>query len=258
MGKFIFISELPLNVLFGHDGNITARPCDRLGRAAATVAAAGHETVMVGEAAADAVGDTIVGYLENNGVNIRSVDRFTEGRSPQRDRFEKTPGQWTTVGYDEAPKEEFDTVWPRIEADDVVVFGSYFAITERVRHRLLDLLSHAKARKATIVYCPYFERFQVPRVTRVMPAILDNMEMADVIITTTDDLEMLFGNRNIADCYRLRLEFYTRRVINIDPQVGIVTSFPGGIETRLTASTGDTIVATLAEALFGILTQAQE
>ena len=254
MGKFIFISELPLNLLFHIDGHVSVKPCDRLGRATASVAAAGYETLMVGEAAADAVGDTIVGFLEKNGVNVRSIDRFTEGRSPQRDRFENDRGQWCTVGYDEAITEEFDTVWPRIEAGDVIIFGSYFAISDRVRPRLLDLLAHARSRKATIVYCPYFEPFQVPRVTRVMPAVLDNMELADVIITTTGGIETLFGSRDIAGCYRLRLEFYTPRVVNIDPETGIITTFPGADETTLPKGKypADTIAEAIAMAVTAI------
>ncbi|MDE6494813.1 MAG: carbohydrate kinase family protein [Duncaniella sp.] len=226
MGKIIFIGELPLNLIFGHDGGVTVRPCDRIGRAAAALAAAGHSVVMVGEAAADPVGDLIVGYLASAGVDVRSVDRFTEGRSPQRDIFEQPDGTVRLVGYGREPDVEFDTVWPRIEPDDVVVFGSYFSLNDRVRPRLLDLLEHARARKATVVYLPYFETFQVPRVTRVMPSVLDNMELADVIVTTTDDLQLIFGNRDAADNYRLHIEFYTPRFYNIDTASATVEKFP--------------------------------
>lgn len=226
MGKIIFIGELPLNLIFGHDGGVTVRPCDRIGRTAAALAAAGHSVVMVGEAAADPVGDLIVGYLASAGVDVRSVDRFTEGRSPQRDIFEQPDGTVRLVGYGREPDVEFDTVWPRIEPDDVVVFGSYFSLNDRVRPRLLDLLEHARARKATVVYLPYFETFQVPRVTRVMPSVLDNMELADVIVTTTDDLHLIFGNRDAADNYRLHIEFYTPRFYNIDTASATVEKFP--------------------------------
>lgn len=226
MGKIIFIGELPLNLIFGHDGGVTIRPCDRIGRAAAALAAAGHSVVMVGEAAADPVGDLIVGYLASAGVDVRSVDRFTEGRSPQRDIFEQPDGTVRLVGYGREPDVEFDTVWPRIEPDDVVVFGSYFSLNDRVRPRLLDLLEHARARKSTVVYLPYFETFQVPRVTRVMPSVLDNMELADVIVTTTDDLQLIFGNRDAADNYRLHIEFYTPRFYNIDTASATVEKFP--------------------------------
>ncbi len=226
MGKIIFIGELPLNLIFGHDGGVTVRPCDRIGRAAAALAAAGHSVVMVGEAAADPVGDLIVGFLASAGVDVRSVDRFTEGRSPQRDIFEQPDGTVRLVGYGREPDVEFDTVWPRIEPDDVVVFGSYFSLNDRVRPRLLDLLEHARARKATVVYLPYFETFQVPRVTRVMPSVLDNMELADVIVTTTDDLQLIFGNRDAADNYRLHIEFYTPRFYNIDTASATVEKFP--------------------------------
>ncbi|MDE6326021.1 MAG: hypothetical protein K2M02_07600, partial [Duncaniella sp.] len=146
--------------------------------------------------------------------------------SQQRDIIEQHDGTVRLVVYGREPDVEFDTVWPRIEPDDVVVFGSYFSLNDRVRPRLLDLLEHARARKATVVYLPYFETFQVPRVTRVMPSVLDNMELADVIVTTTDDLQLIFGNRDAADNYRLHIEFYTPRFYNIDTASATVEKFP--------------------------------
>lgn len=241
MGKIIFIGELPLNLIFDRNGGVTVRQCDRIGRTAAALAAAGREVVMVGEAAADPVGDMIVNYLASAGVDVRPVDRFTEGRSPQRDIFEQPDGSVCIVGYGREPDVEFDTVWPRIEPDDVVVFGSYFSLNDRVRPRLLDLLEHARARKATVVYLPYFETFQVPRVTRVMPSVLDNMELADVIVTTTDDLQLIFGNRDAAGNYRLHIEFYTPRFYNIDIDSATVERFPDR-EKSVVALTGNSVV----------------
>lgn len=254
MGKIIFIGELPLNLIFGQDGGVTVKPCDRIGRAAAALAAAGREVVMVGEAAADPVGDIIVNYLVSAGVDVRSVDRFTEGRSPQRDIFEQPDGPVRIVGYGREPDVEFDTVWPRIEPDDVVVFGSYFSLNDRVRPRLLDLLEHARARKATVVYLPYFETFQVPRVTRVMPSVLDNMELADVIVTTTDDLQLVFGNRDAAENYRLHIEFYTPRFYNIDIASATVERFPDR-EKSVVASTGGTVVVDALKLILSTLSR---
>lgn len=254
MGKIIFIGELPLNLIFGPDGGVTVKPCDRIGRAAAALAADGREVVMVGEAAADPVGDIIVGYLVSAGVDVRSVDRFTEGRSPQRDIFEQPDGSVRIVGYGREPDVEFDTVWPRIEADDVVVFGSYFSLNDRVRPRLLDLLDHARARKATVVYLPYFETFQVPRVTRVMPSVLDNMELADVIVTTTDDLQLVFGNRDAAENYRLHIEFYTPRFYNIDIASATVERFPDR-EKSVVASPGGSVVVDALKLILSTLSR---
>lgn len=251
MSKVILIGELPLNILIRSNGSVALEPCDRIGRTAAALARSGIRAEMVGEAAADPVGSSVVDFLTAAGVDVRSVDRFTEGAGYQRDRFEQPDGSWLTVGYDSRLSEEFDCIWPRIDEDDVVVFGSWFALSERVRPRLNDLLSHARARKATIVYLPYFEDFQVSRVTRVMPSILDNMEMADVIIATTGDLQRLFGSGDAEKAYRDHLEFYTPRVYVIDPAAATIAKYPGPEITGTGAGAcyADTTVTALTQIL---------
>ena len=55
------------------------------------------------------------------------------------------------------------------------MFGGYYAIDRRMRRRMLPLLQHAAERKALLVYLPGYLPQQEPRITRVMPSILENM-----------------------------------------------------------------------------------
>ena len=119
--------------------------------------------------------------------------------------------------YRRYPSECFDVKWPDVSEDDIVVFGSYFAVDARVRPRLHELLSYIVERKALIINMPGFLKQQEPRITRVMPEILENLEISDMVVTRTQDLEHIFGTRNPEDCYRKHIKFYCRSFINIDP-----------------------------------------
>ena len=79
MNKVIFIGELTLNVSLLPDGNASTRVGDRAVGAAMLDGRMGVETLFVGEAGADAVGDHIVSRLTDARVDTKSVDRFTEG-----------------------------------------------------------------------------------------------------------------------------------------------------------------------------------
>ena len=118
--------------------------------------------------------------------------------------------------YRRYPEECFDVKWPDVDEDDIVVFGSYFAIDPRVRPRLQELLKHIIDRKALIVYVPGFLSRQVPRVTRVMPALLENLEISDLIVTRTRDLRKIFEDEDPQRVYDEHIKFYCRSMVNID------------------------------------------
>lgn len=170
MNKAIYIGELALNVSLCADGHAETGVGDWAVNAAVIDGRMELPTIWVGEAAAGTVGDHILKYLEDANVGTESVDRFTEGVSPVRVFAGGDPS--TTVDHSNYPEEPVNAVWPRVEEGDIVIYGSYMTLEERDHARVLDLLKHAKARKAYLVYLPYFEAHQVPRITRVMPSVL--------------------------------------------------------------------------------------
>lgn len=110
--------------------------------------------------------------------------------------------QRTVVDHSSFPAEPVNAVWPRIEEGDVVVYGSYMTLEERDHARLLEFLKYAKARKAYLVYLPYFESHQVPRITRVMPAVFDCLELADLVVGRDADVRAIFPSPTWWPCSR--------------------------------------------------------
>ncbi len=215
MNKTIYIGELALNVSLCADGRADTGIGDWAVNAAIIDGRMEVPTIWVGEAAADTVGDHIVSCLEASNVDCTSVDRFTEGVNPIR--VMKDGDRATTVDHTRFPAEPVNAVWPRIDEGDVVVYGSYMTLEERDHPRLLDLLRHAKARKAYLVYLPYFESHQVPRITRVMPSVFDNLELADLIVGRDADIRAIFEGHDIEAIFKNHLLFYCPRFLHLDP-----------------------------------------
>ncbi len=213
MNKVIYIGELALNVTLNPDGSASTRVGDRLVTASSLDGMMGVETVFVGEASADAVGDHIVAFLGQAGVDTGSIDRFSEGASPVRI---SSLVQGKPVIHSAYPLESVNPVWPRINEGDVVLFGSYMAIDKRNHDVIIDLLKHARARKAKVVSLPYFDTIRVPRITRVMPEVWDSLEMADLVVVTVDDLSALFPGEAPYKAFRDHIMFYCRRCLVLD------------------------------------------
>jgi len=217
MNKAIYIGELTLDISLSPDGNATTRVGDRAVAAAMLDAEMGVETMFIGEASADTVGDHIINTLSRSHVDTSSVDRFTEGASPVRIAYAENAGSDSRAVLHAAyPPEPVNPVWPRVNENDVMVYGSYMALDKRNHKAVIDLVSYACARKAETVYLPYFDRQLVPRITRIMPEVWDCLEQASLIIATVDDIATLFPGESPAGAFRAHMLFYCRRCLVLD------------------------------------------
>ncbi|MDE7452758.1 MAG: carbohydrate kinase family protein [Paramuribaculum sp.] len=220
MRKVIIIGECTLDLLFPSDRatdsvQVTAKPGGRMLNAAAMLGNCGYDVTYVSECASDPTGDMLVAYLERHGVNTKSIDRYSDGITPLNLRFAPEEELVFSRSY---PKEKFDFVWPRIDSDDIVVFGAYFSLIDRVRTHIVELLNHAKERKAIIVYVPGLTPAPKSGITKMMPDILENLEMADVVITRSSDLRTIFNEADSAKCYERHIKFYSDNYIHIDSE----------------------------------------
>lgn len=229
MKKIICIGELALNVVLDASGQpLASLPGSRVANAAVMLGRAGLPVLMASEASADPVGNVVVKSLTDAGVDISAVDRFTEGHSPLN-VFVEAEGidRAAITRYDNYPPECFDIVWPRINEDDVVLFGGFYVLDSRMRTRMQKFLEYAAERKAILVYLPGYLPQLAPRITRVMPQILENLEIAQIVIARTADLNMIFGSSNSRDGYRDHIDFYCRSLIAVDSSDCGLTYFSG-------------------------------
>lgn len=79
MRKIIAIGESVLDTVFNAGQPVRAMVGGRIACATALLASRGWPCSMVSECCTDRVGDLIVDFLERNHVDVRSVDRFTDG-----------------------------------------------------------------------------------------------------------------------------------------------------------------------------------
>ncbi len=250
MSKILFVGELSWNVVIDLDG-APRKTCigGAIARAATKTADAGPETLMASDAAADAIGDLVVNTVAAHGVDMNSVDRFTEGRTPIEIHFDNGA---PTVRYQSYPDEAFDIIWPRLEKEDTVVFGGHYTLDSRIRPRLYRLLLHAAEKGCNMVYAPLFSIAREPQITRVMPAILENCEISHTIVTRTSDLQAIYGTADSDKCYHDNIAFYGCRLINFDPDnstISIIDRQKGKHQCNAGKADIATIIATAAMAI---------
>lgn len=210
---------------------------DLYGNIANTAAILGKQnihTAMLSEAAEDPVGDQIVDTLRDAAVDTSGIDRFTEGATP----IVVYMGDDTRpIRYENYGDECFDIIWPVITDKDIVIFGGYYTLDERMRARMTPLLDNAAERNATMIYLPGFLPSQAPRITRIMPAILDNLERADIVVTEATDLQTIFADADPGNCYRRHIRYSAPIAVNVTDRRQIDLFAPGDTHLSQTADT---------------------
>ncbi len=205
--KYIIIGEAWFEIFFNGEHAVNSYPGGEAVHIAEALAANGAETLLLTELGNDTVGRQIVADLEKHGVTASYADLMAAKTSV----ILRCEGE--TARYDiPSANEGFDITWPRVEREDVVAFGGYMALDARIHDRLWAFLTHCKERKSTIVYIPDVVDSRLQRITRVMPAVFENLEISDLIITLPGDLEKLYGYEDAERAYKNNLSFYSPNV----------------------------------------------
>lgn len=220
MRKIITIGESVLDTLFLDDTPQNTFVGGRIANAAASIGITGIPVSMVSECCADHVGDMVVNFLSEHKVDTNSVDRFTDGATEVSLIF-KNDGQISQVNYGKYPADRFDVVWPRIDEDDIVLFGSFYSIDGALRDRVYEMISYAAERKAILIYLPGFQHGINCRITKVMPAILENLDIADVVIANNQDINDIFPGEGAEKAFHNHLEFYCGNFLHINEDFNI-------------------------------------
>lgn len=248
MYKIICIGECGISVTFDAAQPQGAGIDGRIARAAMLMGGKGLAVSMASEASSDAVGDMIVNALTAAGVDVAAVDRFYQGHSPLT-----IYAKGESCRYEAYGDGGFDIVWPRVDDSTIVIFGEYYCLDPRMRARIVAFLANCVDHKALLMYVPGFPTRFEGRMTRVMPAVIENLEWAHIVVATTDDLAQVFNESDAATCYTNHIAYYGCSLVAVSPQ-GLSMHCGNSPATAISAS-GDPesriaeVIAGTAEAL---------
>ena len=191
--RVIGIGETVLDILFKNDQPQKAVPGGSTFNSIVSLGRAGVSCVMVTEVGGDHIGDMICRFLEENGVSSQYVCRHDGTKSHITLAFldEHNDAQYTF--YKDHASVALDGILPHIQTDDVVLFGSYFAINPAIRPQVRSLLREAREQGAWLYYDINFRKTHIPDIPQVMENIEENMRLANVVRGSMEDFEYLYN-----------------------------------------------------------------
>lgn len=213
MRKVIGIGETILDILFKDNQPTAAVPGGSVFNGIISLGRAGVNVSFISETGNDKVGDIILDFMEENGVSTDHVNVFPEGKSPVSLAFLNERNDAEYLFYKDYPRLRLDVTMPEINRDDIVMIGSYYALTPQLRDKIKELLDYARRQGAIIYYDVNFRSTHKNEAIKLLPAILENFEYADIIRGSIEDFGNMFGLADADKIYKSKLEFYCPRFI---------------------------------------------
>lgn len=228
--RVIGIGETVLDILFKDDQPQKAVPGGSTFNSIVSLGRAGVPCIMVTEAGGDHIGDIICRYLQDNGVSAEYVCRHAHVKSHISLAFLDENNDAQYIFYKDHASVSLDGKLPEISKDDVVLFGSFFAINPAIRPVVGSLLRAAREAGAWLYYDVNFRKNHIADLPDVMPNIGENMRLADVVRGSMEDFGYLYGLPDGNEIYS-RVSQHCRKLILTDGARPIRVYTPDGCET---------------------------
>ena len=228
--RVIGIGETVLDILFKNDQPQKAVPGGSTFNSIVSLGRAGVSCAMVSDVGGDHVGDIICQFLVDNGVSSEYVCRHQNVKTHITLAFLDENNDAQYVFYKDHASVILDGKVPDIGKDDVVLFGSFFAINPAIRPVVGGLLRSARKVGAWLYYDVNFRKNHIADLPVVMPNIEENMGLADVVRGSMDDFNYLYG-LNDGDAIYEKVSRFCKTLILTDGARSIRVYTPEGCET---------------------------
>lgn len=205
-----------LDIIFKNGKPIEAVPGGSTFNGIVSLGRAGVKTVFVSETGNDRVGEYVRDFLRDNNVDTSAINVFQETKSPVSLAFLDKDNNADYIFYRDQKHDHMDFTYPDIQKDDIVVFGSFYAVNPALRPQVSGLLEYARQRGAIIYYDVNFRKAHQADVMKVTPNLIDNLEYADIVRGSKEDFEVLYKKDSAERVYRAETSFYCKRFIYTD------------------------------------------
>ena len=258
MRKVIGIGETVLDIIFKDNQPTAAVPGGSTFNAIISLGRSDIPAMLLSETGSDRVGQFITDFMRQNGVDPSAMNRIPGTKSPLSLAFLNERNDAEYIFYKEDATDRPAPTMPDIQPDDLVLFGSYYALNPDIRPQVKAVLQHARRQGAVIYYDVNFRPAHQAEAMRLRPNLIENLELADIVRGSREDFEILYGLDDAEKVYDEKIAFYCQNFIYTDSSRPARLFAPGGLrrdypvektETVSTIGAGDNFNAGLLYAI---------
>jgi fructokinase len=225
MRKIYAIGETVLDIIFKNNQPFAAKAGGALLNSSVTLGRLDLPVFFIGEYGLDEVGSLIDRFLKENNVSTQYVYRYYDGKSSLALAFLNENNDASYDFYKFYPENRLNIDFPEIQPDDIVLFGSIYAITPEVRGKLLGFINQARKKKAVVIYDPNFRKQHLHNLPILLPMILENMSLANIVRGSNEDFSFILGVDTADEAYE-QIGKKTPNLLYTDSSKGVSVRTP--------------------------------
>lgn len=199
--RVVGIGETVYDIIFKNNQPVSATPGGSTFNAMISLGRTGTPCAMVTETGDDHIGEMTCRFMEDNGVDTIYVNRRKGIKSHISLAFLDENDDAHYQFYKDHASDEASTVLPDITSDDVVLFGSFYAINPVIRPTVKRLIETAHKNGATIYYDINFRASHIADIPYIMEALNENIAMSSVVRGSLEDFGYLYGTTDVDEIY---------------------------------------------------------
>ena len=201
MRKIFGIGETIYDILFRDGKPVAAVPGGSVFNGLISLGRTGLDCTFVTEIGADLVGQNILGFMQENGINTDYVSCYQGKKTAISLAFLDETGDAHYSFYKDYPNNRLDFEMPFIEENDIVAFGAYFALNPVLKDKVRPFLNYAKEQGAILYYDLNFRDNHAHEVDSLRDTFRENFALADIVRGSHEDFINLYGHDNCKKIY---------------------------------------------------------
>ncbi|HOH83785.1 MAG TPA: carbohydrate kinase [Bacteroidales bacterium] len=258
MRKIYCFGEAVYDIIFKDEKPVEAKPGGAMLNVAISLGRLGLPVCFVGDFANDRVGNIIKKFLEENNVDTSYITMYTNAKSRIALAFldEKNNADYSfyKIRIEDKPYIRF----PELQPDDLLMFGSYYAIKPEIRSMVSEFIHNCNNKGAIVVYDPNFRLAHLKMLDQLKPFIEENIAVADITKGSDEDFRNIFHTEDaektfsVLDHLGCNSMIYTRNRYGVDLHTADYQHHYDaiGVKPVSTVGAGDTFTAGMAYWLY--------
>lgn len=196
------------------DGGFTLRavPGGSVLNASVSLGRMGVEIHLISEFGGDKAGNLIDEFLKNNGVCSDFCIRHPENKTSLALAFLDKEMNASYSFYHDSPENIGETSIPDFKNEDILLFGSFYAVKPERRNFLLQILQRAAEAESLIYYDLNIRKAHADQFELLMTSFLDNISATSIAKGSDEDFMNLFGLSDPDKIYK-KVSLYCENLI---------------------------------------------
>ena len=201
MRKIFGIGETIYDILFRQGQPVAAVPGGSVFNGLISLGRTGLDCTFITEIGADQVGQNILAFMQQNGINTDYVSCYQGKKTAISLAFLDENGDAHYSFYKDYPNNRLDFEMPFIQKNDIVAFGAYFALNPVLKDKVRPFLNYAKQQGAILYYDLNFRDNHKHEVESLRDTFKENFAVADIVRGSHEDFINVYGHDDCRKIY---------------------------------------------------------